>query len=62
MRAVVDTNVIAYYLLGNPIFEAEAREFWETLREPFAPAVWEAELANVVSDVRADGRDYRASR
>jgi predicted nucleic acid-binding protein len=48
MRAVVDTNVIAYYLLGNPPFEAEAREFWETLREPFAPSVWEAELANVV--------------
>jgi predicted nucleic acid-binding protein len=48
MRAVVDTNVIAYYLLGNPLFETEAREFWETLREPLAPAVWEGELANVV--------------
>jgi predicted nucleic acid-binding protein len=48
MRAVVDTNVIAYYLLGNPRFEAETRTFWERLREPLAPALWEAELANVV--------------
>lgn len=48
MRAVVDTNVVAYYLLGNPHFEAEARAFWAELREPFAPALWEAEFANVV--------------
>jgi predicted nucleic acid-binding protein len=48
MRAVVDTNVIAYYLLGNPLFEAETRAFWENLREPLAPALWEAEIANVV--------------
>jgi predicted nucleic acid-binding protein len=48
MRAVVDTNVVAYYLLGNPQFGAEAREFWKSLREPLAPALWEAELANVV--------------
>jgi predicted nucleic acid-binding protein len=48
MRAVVDTNVVAYYLLGNPLFEADARGFWEGLREPLAPALWEAELANVV--------------
>jgi predicted nucleic acid-binding protein len=48
MRAVVDTNVVAYYLLGNPQFGTEARELWQSLREPLAPAVWEAELANVV--------------
>jgi predicted nucleic acid-binding protein len=48
MRAVVDTNVIAYYLLGNPPFEVETRAFWQNLREPLAPALWEAELANVV--------------
>ena len=48
MRAVVDTNVVAYCLLGNPQFGAEARDFWQSLREPLAPAVWEAELANVV--------------
>ena len=48
MRAVVDTNVIAYYLLGTPEFAAETRRFWEGAREPLAPAPWEAELANVV--------------
>jgi predicted nucleic acid-binding protein len=48
MRAVVDTNVVAYYLLGSPPFVAEARSFWQRLREPLAPALWEAELANVV--------------
>ena len=48
MRAVVDTNVVAYYLLGNPEFGAEVRQFWEDVREPLAPALWESELANVV--------------
>ena len=48
MRAVVDTNVIAYYLLGTPEFAAETRRFWEGVEEPLAPALWEAELANVV--------------
>lgn len=48
MRAVVDTNVVAYYLLGTPEFASEARQFWEKVREPLAPALWEAELANVV--------------
>jgi predicted nucleic acid-binding protein len=48
MRAVVDTNVIAYYLLGTPEFAAETRQFWQGVLEPLAPAIWEAELANVV--------------
>jgi predicted nucleic acid-binding protein len=48
MRAVVDTNVIAYYLLHSPEHEAETRKFWADLREPLAPALWEAEFANVV--------------
>ncbi len=48
MRAVVDTNVIAYYLLDSPEHEIETREFWAGLREPLAPALWEAELANVI--------------
>lgn len=48
MRAVVDTNVIAYFLLGTLPFADEAREFWRVVSEPVAPAVWEAELANVV--------------
>ena len=48
MKAVVDTNVIAYYLLHSPEHEAETREFWSALREPLAPALWEAELSNVI--------------
>ncbi len=48
MRAVVDTNVTAYYLLGYQAAEAEVRQFWERVRDPLAPAIWEAEIANVV--------------
>ena len=48
MRAVVDTNVVAYYLLGTPPFAAEARGFWRRAGETLAPALWEAEFANVV--------------
>ena len=48
MRAVVDTNVVAYFLLGTRPFVLEARRFWRAVGEPLAPALWEAELANVV--------------
>lgn len=48
VRAVVDTNVVAYYLLGTPPSAAEARGFWRAVGETLAPALWEAELANVV--------------
>lgn len=48
MRAVVDTNVVAYLLLGTESFTDEVRQFWDVVREPIAPALWEAELANVV--------------
>lgn len=48
MKAVVDTNVVAYYLLGNTEFDEEVRRFWENVRDPLAPAIWEAEIANVV--------------
>ena len=48
MRAVVDTNVVAYFLLGTRPFILEARRFWRAVGEPLAPALWEAELANVV--------------
>ena len=48
MRAVIDTNVVAYYLLGTEPFVDEARRFWHVVRDPVAPALWEAELANVV--------------
>ena len=48
MRAVVDTNVVAYYLLGTSGFANEAGEFWRSVDAPLAPSVWEAELANVI--------------
>lgn len=48
MRAVVDTNVVAYFLLGTVPFLKEVRRFWQTVGDVIAPAVWEAELANVV--------------
>jgi len=48
VKAVVDTNVVAYFLLGTPKFVAEAREFWNSADELLAPAVWEAEIANVI--------------
>jgi predicted nucleic acid-binding protein len=48
MNAVVDTNVLAYFLLGTRPFVDEASRFWHELESALAPAVWEAELANVV--------------
>jgi predicted nucleic acid-binding protein len=48
MRAVVDTNVVAYLLLGTPPFLHETRRFWHEVGETLAPALWEAELANVL--------------
>ena len=48
MRAVVDTNVVAYLLLGTESFVEEARRCIGRLDESMAPAVWEAELASVV--------------
>ena len=48
MKAVVDTNVVAYFLLGTPKFASEAREFWDQAEELLAPGIWEAEIANVI--------------
>ena len=48
MNAVVDTNVVAYFVLGTDRFVDEARTFIAALDEAWAPAVWEAELANVL--------------
>jgi predicted nucleic acid-binding protein len=48
MTAVVDTNVVAYYLLGTGPFLGEVRQFWRTVDEAWAPVHWEAELANAV--------------
>jgi predicted nucleic acid-binding protein len=48
VKAVVDTNVVAYYLLGTEPFVEEVRQFWRTVEEVCAPTHWEAELANAV--------------
>lgn len=48
MRAVVDTNVIAYFLLGTEPFRGECEAFWRKIEEPVAPAYWQAELTNVL--------------
>ncbi|MFN0167100.1 MAG: type II toxin-antitoxin system VapC family toxin [Bryobacteraceae bacterium] len=44
----MDTNVVAYLLLGTEPYADEARTFMATLREAWAPALWEAEIANVL--------------
>jgi predicted nucleic acid-binding protein len=48
VKAVVDTNVIAYYLLGTTQFIEETRAFMAALHNGLAPALWEAELANAL--------------
>lgn len=48
MTGVVDTNVVAYYLLGTEPFVDEVRLFWRTVEETWAPVHWEAELANAI--------------
>lgn len=48
MKAVIDTNVVAYLLLGTPSFADEARAALNAVTSPLAPAHWEAELTNVV--------------
>jgi predicted nucleic acid-binding protein len=48
VKAVVDTNVIAYFLLGTEGFRDECERFWREVEAPVAPASWEAELTNVL--------------
>lgn len=48
VNAVVDTNVIAYYLLATEPFVEEVQTFWHGALDVIAPALWEAELANVL--------------
>lgn len=48
MKAVVDTNVVAYLMLGTDRFVDEARGCMTALDEAWAPALWEAELANAI--------------
>lgn len=48
VKAVIDTNVVAYFLLGTEGVAAEARRGLEAVATPLAPAHWEAELTNVI--------------
>jgi predicted nucleic acid-binding protein len=48
VKAVVDTNVVAYLVLGTERFVEEARNLMTALDEAWAPALWEAELANAI--------------
>jgi predicted nucleic acid-binding protein len=48
VKAVVDTNVVAYLMLGTDQFVDEARGFMAALDDAWAPALWEAELANTI--------------
>jgi len=48
VTVIVDTNVVAYYLLGTEPFVDEVRQFWRTVTDAWAPAHWEAELANTM--------------
>lgn len=48
MTAVVDTNVVAYVLLGTESVVDEAREGLAKVSTLLAPGHWEAELTNVL--------------
>ena len=48
MTVVIDTNVVAYLLLGTERFVGESRRFMSGVDQCLAPALWEAELANVM--------------
>lgn len=48
MNLVVDTNEVAYYLLGTMPFAEEVSQLWHRIDDPVAPSAWEAELTNVL--------------
>ncbi len=48
MKGVVDANVLVYLLLGTAQFVDEARDFMAEVDDAWAPAIWEAELANAL--------------
>lgn len=48
MKAVVDTNVIAYHLMGTAKLATEVERFLAATEDLAAPAIWEAELANTL--------------
>jgi predicted nucleic acid-binding protein len=49
VTAVVDTNVLAYFLLRTARFVDESEQFLLVADDLVAPSMWEAELANALS-------------
>jgi predicted nucleic acid-binding protein len=48
LKVIVDTTVVAYYLLATEPFLEEVRAFWHRPLDPAAPTLWEAEVSNVL--------------
>jgi predicted nucleic acid-binding protein len=48
LKVIVDTNVVAYYLLATEPFVEEVRTFWHRPLDLAAPTLWEAEVSNVL--------------
>ncbi len=48
MTVVVDTNVVAYYLLNTTPHVEECRRFWKRIGDVAAPATWQAEIVSVL--------------
>ena len=48
LKVIVDTNVVAYYLLATEPFVDEVLAFWHRPLDLAAPALWEAEISNVL--------------
>lgn len=48
LKVIVDTNVVAYYLLATEPFVDEVSAFWHRPLDPAAPTLWEAEVSNVL--------------
>jgi predicted nucleic acid-binding protein len=48
VKVIVDTNVVAYVVLGAGPSVDEARDLLAAVDEPWAPAIWQAELTNAL--------------
>lgn len=48
LKVIVDTNVVAYYLLATEPFVEEVSAFWHRRLDLAAPTLWEAEVSNVL--------------
>jgi predicted nucleic acid-binding protein len=48
LRGIVDTNVVAYYLLATEPVVDQVRAFWHRPLDVAAPTLWEAEVSNVL--------------